>query len=74
MPFRERLATAAQKHWAALHEPDAAATAFDRVLNLARNQASLSHPPDWPAHFTADASGTARRILGEFGLAFDALD
>ena len=74
VPFRERLATAAQKHWAALHEPDAAATAFDRVLNLARNQASLSHPPDWPAHFTADASGTARRILGEFGLAFDALD
>ena len=70
-PFRERLATAAQEHWAALHAPDTAATAFDRVLDLARNQAPPSSPPGWPAHFTADASGTARRILGEFGLQTD---
>lgn len=73
-PLRQRLATAAQERWAALHAPEAAATAFDRILDLARHQAPPSYPPDWPAHFTADASGTARRILGEFGLAVDVLD
>lgn len=72
-PLRQRLATAGQDRWAAVHAPDAAATAFDRILDLARNQAPPSYPPDWPAHFMADASGTARRILGEFGLQTDVL-
>ncbi|MDO8795911.1 MAG: hypothetical protein Q7J25_14960 [Vicinamibacterales bacterium] len=72
-PLRERLATAARERWAALHEPDAAARGFDRILDLARNQAPPPHPPDWPAHFTADASGTARRILDEFSLQTDVL-
>ena len=72
-PLRQRLATAARDRWAALHEPEAAAAAFDRVLDLARNQPVPACPPHWPSHFTADASGTARSILGEFGLAVDIL-
>ncbi len=65
------LGAAAAARWALLHEPSVAARGFAPILDAARNAPAPTVPPGWPEHFRADASGTARRILGEFGLAPD---
>jgi hypothetical protein len=70
---RARLGTAAQAQWTRLHAPNVAATAFEAILAAAHVAEPPTHPANWPAHFSADASRTARRILDEFGLGVDVL-
>lgn len=70
----DALGTAAEARWRQLHEPAAASAAFSPLLETARARAPLSLPAAWPAHFRADASGMAREILGDFGLAIDLFD
>ena len=67
------LGAAAEARWQHLHEPAAAAAAFAPLLAIAQAAPPPSVPATWPAHFRADGSGTARRILGEFGLQVDVL-
>jgi hypothetical protein len=70
---RAALGAAAANRWAHLHEPFVAARAFAPILEAARVAPATPLPDDWPGHFRADASATARRILGEFGLTTDIL-
>lgn len=70
---REAMGGAAALRWARLHEPSIAVPAFAPMLDAARDAPTPALPEGWPAHFRTDASATARRILGEFGLAVDIL-
>lgn len=68
---RTALGEAAADRWARLHEPSVAAEAFAPILEAARRTTPPALPSNWPAHFRADASATARRILAEFDQTVD---
>lgn len=72
-PARRALGEAAAERWARLHEPSVAVRAFVPILEAAGRAPAPALPADWPAHFRADASTTARRILAEFGQTVDIL-
>ncbi|MGE0394027.1 MAG: hypothetical protein AB7P67_10730, partial [Vicinamibacterales bacterium] len=72
-PARRALGEAAAERWARLHEPSVAVRTFVPILEAAGRAPASALPADWPAHFRADASATARRILDEFGQTVDIL-
>lgn len=67
------LGEAGAARWARVHEPSVAAAGFAPVLEAAAAAPPPALPANWPAHFRADASGTARRILADAGLHVDIL-
>jgi len=67
------LGEAATRHWARFHEPSRAVGTFIPLLDAAGQAAAPVLPAGWPAHFRADASGTARQVLGSAGLTVDIL-
>ncbi|MBM3779605.1 MAG: hypothetical protein FJW23_15440 [Acidimicrobiia bacterium] len=68
---RRALGEQARQWCAARHAPDAAAAAFETLLEEVRLLDPPAHPADWPAHLTADGTDTARKILDEFGVEVD---
>jgi len=71
--LRERIAYAGHDYWAANHTLDAMADDYRRVIAHAvtRPVPSVETLPALPAHFTADHSATARRLLAEMGVDVD---
>jgi hypothetical protein len=71
--MRAALGAAAREWWRTHATPERAAEAWQQILSEAAAMTPPPRPPDWPRHFTADGTDTARAILREMGAAVDFL-
>lgn len=71
--LRQRLGRAGQAWWRAHATPAHAAAAWESILAEAATASVPPRPADWPSHLTADGTGEARALLGEFGVTVDFL-
>jgi len=71
--LRETLGSAAHAWWQRHATFDHASTAWRSILAEAATISPPPRPDNWPSHLTADGTGRARELLGEFGAAVDFL-
>lgn len=69
--LRAQLGAAAHDWWRTHATSTHAADAWRRILAEAASLDPPAHPPDWPAHLTADGTERARAIFIEFGVGVD---
>lgn len=72
--LRAALGTAADAWWRAHAAVSQAAAAWRQIFERAATLDAPPHPAGWPAHLSADGTGRAREILGEFDVAVDIFD
>ena len=72
--LRTQLGRAGVAWWEQRATVGHAVAAWETILAEATTIAPSLHPPEWPAHLTADGTERARALLGEFAVTVDFLE
>ena len=72
--LRDELGRSAHEWWRRHATVAHAVDAWSAIVQEAAALAPPRHPPNWPAHLTADGTARARELLAPFGVSVDFLE